>query len=138
MRRWSCKYFSCFNIFFIIWKIPETRFDPVPHDGAGAVRTGQLLDLHPEEGDGGEEVHRGLQVLQLLGVAGGEVVAVHGQVDPQGVVQRVQQLDKLVFLQRVICVTVGTICPDAAEWGMQTEDCYLDIQMTIGIVYCLW
>lgn len=74
------------------------------------MRTGQLLDLHPEEGDGGEEVHRGLQVLQLLGVAGGEVVAVHGQVDPQGVVQRVQQLDKLVFLQRVICVTVGTIC----------------------------
>ena len=102
------------------------------------MRTGQLLDLHPEECDGGEEVHCGLQVLQLLGVAGGEVVAVHGQVDPQGVVQRVQQLDKLVFLQRVICVTMGTICPDAAEWGMQTEDCYLDIQMTIGIVYCLW
>ena len=78
------------------------------------MRTGQLLDLHPEEGDGGEEVHCGLQVLQLLGVAGREVVAVHGQVDPQGVVQRVQQLDKLVFLQRVICVTMGTICPDDA------------------------
>lgn len=54
--------------------------------------------FHPEESDGGEQVHCGLEVLQLLVGAGGEVVAVHGQVYPEGVVQLVQQLHKLFFL----------------------------------------
>lgn len=30
--------------------------------------------LHPEEGDTSEEVHRGLEVLQPLRTAGGEIV----------------------------------------------------------------
>lgn len=30
--------------------------------------------LHPEEGNTGEQVHRGLEVLQPLGAAGREVV----------------------------------------------------------------
>lgn len=46
----------------------------------------QGTHFHPEEGDGGEQVHRGLEVLKLLVGAGGEVVAVHGQVYPEGVV----------------------------------------------------
>merc|ERR1719242_654992 len=33
----------------------------------------------------------------LLGDAGGEVTPVHGQVDPQGIVEIVQQLDELHF-----------------------------------------
>ena len=57
-------------------------------------------DLHPEEGDGGEEVHRTLEVLQFLGATGGEVVPVHGEVDTQGVMQLVQQLHELLFLQK--------------------------------------
>ena len=78
---------------------PQARLHPVPDHGAGSVRGGELLDLHPEEGDGGQEVHCGLEVLQLLWVAGGEVVSVHGEVYPQAVVEGVEQLDKLVFLQ---------------------------------------
>ena len=78
---------------------PQARLDPVPDHSAGPVRRGQLLDLHPEEGDRGQEVHCGLEVLELLGVTGGEVVPIHGEVYPQAVVEGVQQLDKLVFLQ---------------------------------------
>lgn len=78
---------------------PQTRLHPIPDHSAGPVRRGELLDLHPEEGDGGQEIHCGLEVLELLRVTGREVVPVHGQVYPQAVVQGVQQLDKLVFLQ---------------------------------------
>ena len=35
---------------------------------------GQGSYLHPEEGDAGEQVHRGLEVLEPLRTAGGEVV----------------------------------------------------------------
>ena len=31
------------------------------------------MHLHPVECDGGQQIHFGLQVLQLLGAAGGEV-----------------------------------------------------------------
>jgi hypothetical protein len=55
--------------------------------------------LHPEEGDGGEEVDGRLEVHQLLLAGGGEVVAVHGEVDAQRVVQLVQQLDELLLAE---------------------------------------
>ena len=58
-----------------------------------------LAHLHAEEGDAGEEVDGGLEVLQLLRRRGWEVVAVHAQVDPQRVVQLVQKLDELLFLE---------------------------------------
>ena len=63
------------------------------------MRRGQLLNLHPEERDRGQEVNRGFQILELLWVRGWEVVPVHGEVDPQGVVQCVQETDELLFLQ---------------------------------------
>ncbi len=55
--------------------------------------------LHAEEGDGGEEVHGRLEVLEARRVAGRERGPVHRQVNPQRVVQLVQQLHKLLFLQ---------------------------------------
>lgn len=41
----------------------HTGLNAVLDHCAGSRRTGQLLDFHPEEGDAGEQVHRGLQVL---------------------------------------------------------------------------
>ena len=57
------------------------------------------MNLHPEERDAGEEVDGCLQILKFLRLGGGKVVPIHGQVDPQGVVQGVKQLDELVLAE---------------------------------------
>lgn len=57
---------------------PETGLGTVLDHRARSGRTRQLLDLHPEEGDTGEEVHGGLEVLQPFLVRGGKVVLQHG------------------------------------------------------------
>ena len=54
-------------------------------------------DLHAEERDAGEQIDDGLEVLHLLGVGGLEVVAVHGDVDAERVVKRVEQSDELLL-----------------------------------------
>lgn len=56
--------------------------------------------LHSEERDACEQVYCGLEVLQLFWAGRGEVVAIHGEVDAQRVVKRVQQANKLVLLQK--------------------------------------
>ena len=60
--------------------------------------TETLRYLHAEECDGCEKVDGGLEVLEARGVRRRERVTIDGQVDPQRVVQLIQQLHELLFL----------------------------------------
>ena len=57
----------------------------------------EATNLHAEERDASEQIDCGLEVLQLLRVGGLEVVAVHGEVYAERVVERVEQPDELVL-----------------------------------------
>ena len=48
-----------------------------------------IVYLHTEERDACQQVNSRLKILQLLRLSGGKVVSIHGQVNPERVVQRV-------------------------------------------------
>jgi len=66
--------------------------------------------LHSEEGYTGEKIDCGLEVLQFLRFGGRKVVAIHAQVDTEGIVKLVQQLYKLVFLQDELPDVKENVC----------------------------
>lgn len=55
--------------------------------------------LHAEERNAGEQIDGRLQIHQLLLAGRRKVVAVHGQIDAQRVVQLVEQLDEFLLLR---------------------------------------
>ncbi|CAG5083408.1 Protein of unknown function [Cotesia congregata] len=77
---------------------PQASFHAVFHHCASSWWTRQLLDLHSEEGYARQQVHRALQVLQLLWSGCWEVVSEHRQINTQRVVQLVQKFHEFFFL----------------------------------------
>ena len=84
----------------------ETRDHALVNCSAGAGRTRQLLDFHAKEGDTGEEIHGGLEILQTVRTGARKVVPVHGQVDTERVFELVEQLDELLFAKVGGCEAV--------------------------------
>lgn len=58
----------------------------------------EIQYLHAEERDGSEQINGWLEIHKFLLGRSREVVAVHGQINSQRIVQLVQQFDKLFFL----------------------------------------
>lgn len=66
--------------------------------------------LHAEECNGSEEVHSRLEIHQFLLRRGREIIAVHGEVDAQRVVQLIQELDEFLFLSKVRKSDLVSLC----------------------------